>query len=723
MQGWKIENVDEEPKNPGWKIEPVEDLPPEFDVSAQQRKYDELSKEHPFAGSVMGSLADTSAAFQRAKDAIPVVGPLLTGAGNMMRAGVDALQGKDYQRQMKLLQDYDRTRQEQFQQRRPVQATAIDIAAPMLPLAVTMGAGGARPGQARPGSLGQVGESFGQGGKNIIANTAVNASDAELRKIRGDDRDPTNEALTGLAASSALNAFGKAIPKAIGYGLRRSAIGVPDESAIRLNERNPEINAALKQERIGPAGNTITGKEAMIHELGDEMSSNTSKLDAAKTARKEALSQLQQNLRAENIPYDTPEKINKALVTLRKQISADSGEAIDILAKAGVPNMSKDDLRGLMTDRLHAMSPQPNVPPLDKTGYTQLKKFRDYINNEHFGTTNPETGVRESFEPKQLKRFIQDIDKILGNSYYKGLEHGDYNHTALHEIHGFRQDIDSYLKKRAEDYDVHMKDLSIKTKLMQELLGNFRGADQNGLLLVHSKLQRFRDPDTRHYLEPLIKQLEGHTGADIMSDLDPYLKAQSSLKSRNFDTHLPPGSLPEEIEAQGLKGLGGTANTGKNIIENTKRLTPNPNAEELLRRLGELRGQDYTNRAKDLTTGDFFNQPYIRGSMLVNAMRAMAGGAMAPVMARLGFDPSMAQMGGALGAATALGTQVSGRRMYKLAVDVANNPTFKAISPKIESAFRQGPQAFISTIGKLSESDPTFKEFLINWHPGEENKQ
>lgn len=612
---------------------------------------------------------------------IPILGPLAQKAGEYAGAGLATIYpGGKFSDNLKRLQQQNAEDDILFADENPVTATLSSFAGGFaLPSAPAL--------NAVKGA--SIGSRVGNWGANLAARMAeaagVSATDAELR---GGDSE--SAAVDAAAFTGGLGALG-GVAKGAGKYIPRIVFGVKPETAAKYRARAPEINAASEEELIGD----VEGAYRKLNDAAEEAGSVRGDARADKVAAERIMQAELQNARP---PSEIPGEVSDAMRQLGKETSQGSSQAFDVLNKSD-REFDIGPFKGYLTQRMNASKIGAALP--DTPEFRTLSKYRDFLD---------ETQLK-SMRPEQAKQFIQMLDEDVADTYAKLSAPGSRLNAGDKALISYRKFVDSQLKTIPEYADA-MKPVAESSRLLSEARDIFSDEKRTHRLLKN--LHAPENAQDRAVLEALGKRY----GKDFIGRLGEYEKSQAALKNP-AEMSARRAALPEsqafaraeeelgdrKLWLSPVKGLNPQSAVRRAVSEGR----PDYKAQERLKYLGELEGQNFLQTADDLGVQRALNQGFTRGSRNTNLGAFSIGGLFGKV---LKGDPAASQVGHGIGALAGAAADLVGPQTYKAMLDFSMSPKFPQYREMLQTALRRSPNAFIAETNRIARQDPEFQAYM-----------
>lgn len=626
-------------------------------------------------------------------DYVPIAGPLYTKSKG-------AATGKSPLEMKKELEEYE--------QKYPESAAVKSVLGPLSLAAV-------------PEMAGVVG---GTGMGAAALRTALSV--AENMGISGLDaylRDKTPEQIQEEAKSGGLLSFlFRGVPEIgaqaakgvahVGAGIKPETMEYYRANRELVNKAEPEvvyddasINLGRAREKLGEQQTKLGEKIQAEKDLLVTQAKNIKEAAKFKASAAEKLGKE----KADILTRDVAERMFADIGSARKDISAASSKAFDVLEQAGV-QIPITYYKGYLTKVLQSRKIGQKIPATPENIY--LYKHRKMLD---------EIG-QKSISAREMKLLIQNLDNEV-NAIYEAQRAGQYVSKPEKEIKGLRRMYSERLKEEVPGYREAMQPVATKTAVMNDLerLG-FTGSPDKiyNTLMGIEKLNKKDKAEAMARFEALYKrdyrsalaEAKSLREQDYMQQAVPEIaRADVLLKSRE---NVAKKYLPEERRIKSafdsIRGL-----TDANIQQALLRYGNNPqkniNLGRRLESLGEMSGKGknyYTDMAKAVAVKNAFETAYAQGSRLTNLGAMSLAGLAKMSGAKLENIPAFGMLGSIIGAtADKLGPQT-----VKKIVDIVDSPLGKSIGKIYTKAAQRGPQAIIAAHNVLMRSNPQYKKYM-----------
>lgn len=545
------------------------------------------------------------------------------------------------------------------------------------------------PGSASTSLLGKI----GQFGARLGTGAGYAGAEAALQ-----DKSASEVAESVFEGLQNQFLYGESLPKAIKLGAKYvympTVAGIKPKTAEKYYERNAEIRGesmpALKKDI----------DETLSNLREDYLDTKNIEKEASRNYRIENR-RLWQDLKSKAKPSEgLVTDILGSMENLRGQISSQSSNAFDVLAKTGkkasirnIRNHVANELNGL---KIAGVESQSEAVPILKKQYEWLSSV-------------PE----KSMTFTDLKRYVQDLDEKIASSYAKLRVPGGYLNQGDKALINLRGWIDQYYLKKIPEYAAIMEPLSKQTKLhkyVSDIIGNEKDA--------FNVLRNIHKPEYKRE-RSLIEGLGLVTGKNFKKPIADYENNMALLGNREyFDTQMRKSEYANQE-----KMAADVAEIARQKYEPVKTLSPrtseslikrgytkgedgissNIQAKEDLNYLSDFGMQDYQRRAENLGIKEIFDTPYIHGSRNVN-MFGLSGRALGNMLHGSKGDilATIAPFYGAL-------NDTFGRSATKSIIDLMAHPKYGKI---LNESAKRGFNSLALTISILGKNDPDFKKAL-----------
>lgn len=571
---------------------------------------------------------------------------------------------------------YQRARQMSFQ-KEPVKAVSKSIAGgAMLPLGkyakIPEGAG----------KMAQILAYLTRGGKRALETGAITGTDTLART--GDKDKAIESGITGAKFG-----FGgemiEPVAKGVGAFGRRFVAGVKPQTAAKYKARPEAINAIDEDQLLARADDDINKLQRSGQEA-KELASDTKDLYREKIS----------DLKRTEIPEDVPDQIIDNIKKLRKEVSKKSGEAFEVLHRAG-KTVPVEYIKRVFKNRLRTMQIGGAIP--DTSESRVLKKYLDYIS---------EISKDELTYP-ELKKFIQILDDDVEEAFSKLAMPGGRLNSGDKAIISSRSAINELLYDIPE-YKAIMEPLAKKT----ELLKNVR--DLMASEKKAYKVLRGLDKPENKAERALVQRLDDETGSNVIEGIKEYETAKNVYKDPNLRKQLP------EYEAMTRAGEAydktkraiDEVGLSRATIQGAIRKAGRPEAmnRETIRKLRELSKYsdiDFVQAADDLGIKRALEQGFVRGSRNVNLGAFSFGGFAGFILKN---NPEAAAAAAGLGSIIGAAADIVGPQTWKKFVDISMTPQGQKVLEGLSKAVAKGSRQaaiYVNTMAK--QYKPTEEDY------------
>lgn len=324
-------------------------------------------------------------------------------------------------------------------------------------------------------------------------------------------------------------------------------------------------------------------------------------------------------LKSQSIPENIAPQMDEALATARKQVSAASGEAFDLLSPDTRISMPK--LKQSLQTRINGLQIAGTAPlpgSSEAALYNQLNNIRDHLDNFPKEISAPEA-----------KALIQQVDSIVENMYDRGM--ASYNPKAARDLVKWRQYIDSVLKENGA-YSDKMAEVARKTQVLANVSEYFGSGN------THDNLMKLGNPKSgesivaRRYLKDfdnefqsnLYPQVEGFVAARKSLSDPQYKKLVEDHFNKTYDIatlndNFNRAEALNKTATSAQRSVGAVSAPGSKISDlGRTNFDRQQNSKEFFQALRAAGGPDYLPQAENIALLEQFTKGNTNGSRNVN---------------------------------------------------------------------------------------------------------
>ena len=676
------------PFDPNKPYQVVSQQKPTFDPNKPWQAVNEEPNMLEKAGQYMASLKNLPS---YTVGSIPVLGPAVTKAAAAAGSAMITMGGtpEEYEKAYQGALEGEKKQRAEFEQQHPTLSLGAGVVgASLLPGPGRLFAEAKAAAPLIQRVLPQVG--------NIAAQVGVTgaevAADAALR-----DRDAEEAAKSAMKWQAGISSV---IPvlRGVAGKIPQMFTGIKPETVAKYKARAPQINAESEEQLIR---DIQSGHENVV---AKPVKAAKDAVNQAKEAADQAKMIYRENLKGREVPPELTQQVFEGTKQARKIVSSASGEGFDALAASGKTIPTEPMIKHL-DGEMSKMEIGGKVHPGDMPTYNALQQEKDFL--QQFG---PE------MSPVDGKKLIQTLDRMEERAWDQAAQAGGHVSPGDKAMINYRRTIDAQLKQIPE-YAAPMEKASSTMKAIEK----FRDVVGKNEQQIERSLK-----SGGRFKEEAIKGIEQATGNEYLPQLGPIREAQDILStpSRYAEevSRLPESQASaaasraaEEVaeQTQPMAHLGnmGSAQSALRRVESEVR--PDYRNIEALKMLGSRTGEDYLQRAEDLSIQRALNQGYQRGSRNVN-LGAISGHGILKGVGDImgGHGEGAGGFGAVVGAGLgALADQI-GPRKYKEVIDFSMSPAGQRVSKILEDAYRRGPQVGIQAFRQLMINDPNLNRIM-----------